>query len=251
MNRFIHGVVRAVAETFDLPGPILEVGSFQVPGQEEIAELRALFAGRPYTGIDVRPGPGVNLVGDVEDLPLPDASAGTVLALNTFEHVPRFWRGFAEIARVLKPDGALLVSCPFFFRIHNYPGDYWRLTPMALELLLDDYPSKILGWHGAKNRPAEVWALAFKPERNRISDEQFDRYRTRLKQYAREPLSWKRRWGYGLASLFVGRKPFAPYLDQNRWETVCRNPDVHLYPVRRGSPTPLAKPDVVGTLRVP
>ena len=39
MNRFLNGVARAFAETFDLPGPILEIGSYQVPGQEEIADL--------------------------------------------------------------------------------------------------------------------------------------------------------------------------------------------------------------------
>ena len=40
MNRFLHGVARAAAETFELPGPVLEIGSYLVPGQEEIADLR-------------------------------------------------------------------------------------------------------------------------------------------------------------------------------------------------------------------
>src|SRR5262249_7540605 len=153
MNHFLNGVARALIETFDLPEPILEIGSYQVAGQEEIADLRGMFPGRSYTGLDVRPGPGVDVVGDVENLSFPDASFGTVVALSTFEHVPRFWRGFAEIARVLRPDGALLVACPFFFRIHNFPNDYWRFTPEALELLLEDYPSKIIGWHGTRHRP--------------------------------------------------------------------------------------------------
>ena len=34
MNHFLNGVARAVAETFDLPEPILEVGSYKVEGQE-------------------------------------------------------------------------------------------------------------------------------------------------------------------------------------------------------------------------
>src|SRR5215471_18498684 len=76
MNRFLHGVARAVAETFDLPEPIVEIGSYQVPGQEQIAELRGLFPGKEYIGIDVRPGPGVDLVEDVQALTLPDASVG-------------------------------------------------------------------------------------------------------------------------------------------------------------------------------
>ena len=57
MNRILHGVARAVAETFDLPEPLLEIGSYQVPGQEHVADLRSLFAGKEYLGIDARPGP--------------------------------------------------------------------------------------------------------------------------------------------------------------------------------------------------
>src|SRR5262245_44236115 len=87
MNRYLHGVARALAETFDLPGPVLEIGSYQVPGQEAIADLRPLFPDKPFTGLDARPGPGVDLVADVECLPYPDASVGTVVALSTFEHV--------------------------------------------------------------------------------------------------------------------------------------------------------------------
>src|SRR5262245_20041423 len=102
MNHFLHGMARAVAETFDLPGPIVEIGSYQVEGQEAIADLRRLFRGKHYLGLDCRTGPGVDLVADVEDLPQPDASVGTVIAMNTFEHVPHFWRGFEEIRRVLK-----------------------------------------------------------------------------------------------------------------------------------------------------
>ncbi len=43
-----------------------------------------------------------------------------------------------------------------------------RSTPEALELLLADYPSKIVGWHGPAERPANVWALAFREGRPAI-----------------------------------------------------------------------------------
>ena len=74
MNQFLHGVARAVAETFDLAGPVLEVGSYKVKGQEEIGDLRPLFKGKNYLGIDMRPGPGVDQVADVEALPFRDGS---------------------------------------------------------------------------------------------------------------------------------------------------------------------------------
>ncbi len=222
MNRFIHGMVRAVAETFDLAGPVLEIGSYQVAGQEDVSDLRPLFPGREYLGVDARPGPGVDLVADVENLPLADGSAGTVLALNTFEHVPRFWRGFEEIRRVLRPDGALLVSCPFYFHIHSYPSDYWRFTPEALKVLLADYPHKLVGWHGPTKRPANVWALAFREGRPAPTPEQLRRYRAMMARHAREPLPWARRARYAVGRLLFGGGPFAPYLDCERWETECQ-----------------------------
>lgn len=223
MNYFLQGVARAVAETFELPGPILEIGSYQVVGQEDIANLRSLFPGRDYLGIDIRPGPGVDQVADVEALPLADSSFGTIIAMNTFEHVARFWRGFAEIQRVLRPDGALLVSCPFYFHIHSYPSDYWRFTPQALQVLLEDYPHRIVGWHGPAKRPAGVWAVAFREQHPPISEAQFARYRELVGRYAREPLSWGRRLRYRVGRCLFGRGPFAPYLDRDQWETECLN----------------------------
>jgi SAM-dependent methyltransferase len=223
MNRFIHGVVRAIVESFPLPEPVLEIGSYQVEGQEEVAELRSLFPGRDYLGVDMRPGPGVDLVADVEALPQPDASVGTVLALNTFEHVPHFWRGFDEIHRVLRPDGALVVSCPFHFHIHAYPSDYWRFTPEALEVLLEKYPSRVLGWHGPPRRPVGVWAVAFREARPPVTAEQFERYRRLVAAYAREPLDWRRRLRYTVGRWLCGSRPFAPYLQHERWESECRN----------------------------
>ena len=68
-----------------LPEPIVEFGSMQVePGQPN--DLRRLFAGRDFTGTDMRPGPGVDRVEDLRALTYPDASVGTALCLDTLEH---------------------------------------------------------------------------------------------------------------------------------------------------------------------
>jgi SAM-dependent methyltransferase len=221
MNQFLHGVARAISETFTLPEPIVEIGAYQVAGQEEVANLRSLFPGRDYIGVDMRPGPGVDCVADVEDLPLGDGSAGTIISFNTFEHVRRFWLGFEELHRVLRPGGVLIVSCPFHFHIHNFPHDYWRFTPAAFEFLLERYPSKIIGWHGAAKRPASIWAAAFREGRPPISPEQYGRYRQLMTKYAQEPASLSRSLRYRLASLLCGRGPFAPYLDRARWDSAC------------------------------
>lgn len=222
MNRFLNGVVRAAAGAFRLPGPVLEIGSFQVRGQEEIADLRPFFPDTPYLGVDARPGPGVDEIADVEDLPYPDGSFGTVLALNTFEHVRRFWRGFDEVSRVLRPGGVLVVTAPFYFHIHAHPGDYWRFTPDALDVLLEGYPHRLLGWQGPAKRPAHVWAVAFREGAAPPAADDLARFRALVGRHAREPLPWGRRLRYGLGRWLCGRGPFAPYLDRERWEIEWR-----------------------------
>src|SRR5262245_863847 len=135
MTPFLNGVARAMVAAFAPKGPILEVGSYQVPGQSELINLRGQFPGESnYTGIDIGHGPGVHSGASVEHLPFPDEAFGCVLAFNTFEHVQRFWVGFEEVFRVLRPDGMLLMSVPFHFRIHHHPSDYWRFTPEALDV---------------------------------------------------------------------------------------------------------------------
>lgn len=217
MNRFLHGVARAAFETFDLPGPILEIGSYQVAGQEALADLRRYFPGKPYVGLDIRHGPGVDRVGSVEELPFPDRSFGSVIAMSTFEHVRHFWRGFAEVKRVLRRDGVFLVSCPFHFHIHAYPSDYWRFTPEAFKLLLEDYPTKLIGWHGPVDRPANVWALAMGEEHPGVTSEAEAEYRRLLAVHAREPMSPIRKLRYRLGRLLCGRRPFAPWLLREQW----------------------------------
>ncbi len=144
--------------------------------------------------------------------------------MSTFEHVPRFWRGFDEIYRVLRPDGVLFVSCPFYFHIHSYPSDYWRFTPEALGVLLEDYPSRIVGWHGPSRRPVNVWAVAFREKHPPVTAAQFARYRSLLAAYGKQPLRWGRQLRYRLGRLLCGNRPFGPYLDQEKWETRCQPP---------------------------
>jgi SAM-dependent methyltransferase len=238
MNGFLHGVARASVEALDLTGPVLEIGSYQIPGQEPIADLRGLFPGQRYLGLDCRPGRGVDVIADAEDLPYPDGSFGTVIALSTFEHVPRFWKAFEEAHRVLRPDGALLVASPFYFHLHDHPRDFWRFSPDALDLLLESYPSRVIGWHGPASRPANVWAVAFREERRFLTPAQHAHYQALLRQHARMPLPWLRRLRLGLGALLFGHGHFAPYLLREQWQTRCRNRRV------RKKPAPASHPAV-------
>ncbi len=154
--------VRLIAETFDCPGPIYEFGSMQVEGQEDYANLRGFFASRSYVGCDMRPGLGVDRVEDVSRMTLPDGAAGTVLGIETFEHVFEVRRAFDEVFRILKPGGLFVLTMPLNFRIHAYPDDYWRMTPSCLRRMLELYAGRLVGWQGHGAFPHSVMALAVK-----------------------------------------------------------------------------------------
>jgi SAM-dependent methyltransferase len=153
---------RVVTETFDCPGPIFEFGSYQVEGQVDYADLRALFRGKDYVGCDMRAGPGVDRVEDVSAIGLPDASAGTVLCIETFEHVFEVRRAFDEVFRILKPGGLFVITSPLNFRIHGYPDDYWRMTPNCLRRMLEPYAARLTGYQGYHKFPHSVMGLGLK-----------------------------------------------------------------------------------------
>jgi SAM-dependent methyltransferase len=69
---------------------------------------------------------------DGNRLPFEDGSFDTVINIQVLEHTPRPRQLVAEMARVLKKDGALILAAPFSFRLHEEPHDYFRYSPHGL-----------------------------------------------------------------------------------------------------------------------
>ena len=99
------------------------------------------FAGRVahHYVLDVAPAPSVDVVGDGRRMPFSEASMDVVLITQVLEHVPEPVAVIAEIRRILKPGGTLLLSVPSIFPQHGAPGDYWRYMPQGLEFILRDF----------------------------------------------------------------------------------------------------------------
>lgn len=96
-----------------------------------------------YTGADIAPSPGVSMVlTDPYVIPLPDNSVDFVLSGQMLEHCEYFWRTFAEMVRVLKPDGYIFLIAPSAGPIHNYPVDCYRYYPDSYRAL-----AKLTGCH--------------------------------------------------------------------------------------------------------
>lgn len=162
MRRNTRSLVEIASQTLRLPEPIVEIGSYQVAGQEAAVDLRPLFRGREFIGCDQRPGPGVDRVEDVHALSFGSGSAGTVIMLDTLEHVRDCHRAMAEVYRVLKPDGVAIATSVMDFFIHEYPSDYWRFTPEAFKLLFRPFGQYLVGFQGNPEKPHTVFAIGVK-----------------------------------------------------------------------------------------
>jgi SAM-dependent methyltransferase len=68
-------------------------------------------------------------------LPFRDGSFDTVLSVQVLEHTPQPQLLIDEMARVLAPDGLLILTAPFQFRLHEQPYDFFRYSPHGLRTL--------------------------------------------------------------------------------------------------------------------
>ena len=90
-----------------------------------------------YLPLDTEGGaPYHMIIGDVQAMPLPDACCDSVGCSEVLEHLPRPEDAVAELARVLRPGGTLVLSVPFLSRLHEEPHDYFRYTSHGLRVLL-------------------------------------------------------------------------------------------------------------------
>ena len=183
MNKSIKAFVRSCAETLPIQEPIYEFGSLQVPEQEGFADLRPMFPGRKFIGADMRQGPGVDIVLDLAKIDLPAECAGTVLLLETVEHVEYVSKALEEVYRIIKPGGILVMSSRLDFPIHAYPNDYWRFTPEAFKSLLKLFGWSYVGYAGKKSFPHSIIGVGFKDP-----VPAFDRgtFQARMEQWSRD-----------------------------------------------------------------
>ena len=162
MREFLKNFVQLAVNHMQFPEPIFEFGALQVKGQGGFADLRPLFQGKKYIGCDMREGIGVDRVLNLHHIELPDESVGSVISLDTLEHVEYPHRAMEEIHRVLKPGGIVLISSVMKFPIHNFPFDYWRFTPEGFRSVLKPFESSFVGIAGEESFPHTVVGIGFK-----------------------------------------------------------------------------------------
>jgi SAM-dependent methyltransferase len=119
----------------DIQGHLLDVGCGTKP-------YRSLFKVESYRGLDIdspitRDRAVADDFYDGARFPYQDRSFDSVLCNQVLEHVFNPDEFLAEIYRVLKPSGKLLLTVPFVWDEHEQPYDYARYSSFGLKALLE------------------------------------------------------------------------------------------------------------------
>lgn len=186
MRPHVADFVVEAARVLRTPGPVVEIGARPAEGQEDSMELRRLFPQEQYIGCDIQPGPRVDRIEDVHCLSFEDESVGTVLALDTLEHVRDPIRAVQEIHRVLGQDGVLLMSSVMCFPIHAHPSDYWRFTPEGFAQLLAPFPSSLVMTLGWELMPETVFGVGMKSSEPELTPNTFPETSRRSAEWGRD-----------------------------------------------------------------
>src|SRR3954451_22937683 len=104
------------------------------PEQHEAVEVSGSDrAGLPWKSYASLQYPEFDLCGDQ----LPDRAYDVVICEQVLEHVPDLTKAVANLRKLCRPGGRILVSTPFLVKIHGHPDDYWRLTSSGVRVLLE------------------------------------------------------------------------------------------------------------------
>jgi SAM-dependent methyltransferase len=85
-----------------------------------------------------------DIVGDIQNLPLPNESQEALICNAILEHVENPIKAVQELYRVLMPGGLCFMYVPFLYYYHaekGYYGDYWRFTDDGIRSMCKSFSS--------------------------------------------------------------------------------------------------------------
>jgi SAM-dependent methyltransferase len=164
-------ILRALRQALpDLSGTVLDCGCGISPYKPVL--LSKPSAVTAYIGLDLKSEIKLasytqrpDLEWDGTTIPLPAESVGSAIATEVLEHCKDPTHILSELQRVLKPEGAVFLTVPFLWPLHNNPYDEYRYTPFALERHLREAGFERIrigalgGWDAALAAMLGLWVI--------------------------------------------------------------------------------------------
>jgi SAM-dependent methyltransferase len=127
MQKITRKNLRPFLEKHATTKEVLEIGGGSRDGNHTYSDL---FPNRHTFDIDEQRQP--DTVGDAHAMPFADSSYECILCTEVLEHLHSPWLAIAEMQRVLKPGGELILTTRFVYPLHDTPHDYYRYTEYGL-----------------------------------------------------------------------------------------------------------------------
>jgi SAM-dependent methyltransferase len=124
-------LIKSAFPGFFAGGRVLEIGSLDINGS-----VRSHFAAQEYIGLDVGPGPGVDVVCQGQNYDAQDGTFDVVVSCETMEHNPYWRETLANMLRLCRPGGLVLITCATTGRPEHGTR---RTTPKDAPLIEWDY----------------------------------------------------------------------------------------------------------------
>jgi SAM-dependent methyltransferase len=138
LSKFIAEISPQVA------GKILEIGG--TPKDKDFYELNP---GTSYQVLNIEPGLGVDIVGDVHDSSIINSDTfDSIIIFNVLEHCYAPWIAVENIYKWLKPGGKCFAMVPSSIRLHATPKDYWRPLPDGFSWIFRNFSQQKLYVYG-------------------------------------------------------------------------------------------------------
>lgn len=190
-------------------GWLLDLGCGEQPHRDLFSHVEH------YIGLDLPASGPADVYGDGMALPFQDAVFNMVLCSQVLEHVPEPSGLMAEVARVLKPGGTLLLTAPQTWGLHMEPHDFYRYTKYGLCYLTEKNGLRVI----EVTPTCGLWATLVQ----RLVDTLTHTYAVRRSQWVIQLLSLLLApilmVGYGLDKLFGKQGDTLDYV------LVARKPD--------------------------
>ncbi|MDO8539354.1 MAG: hypothetical protein Q7S40_02855 [Opitutaceae bacterium] len=129
-SRFLEHLKRLPA------GTVLEIGS---RARSAITRREQIPPHLAYVGMDILPGPNVDVVGDAHELAslLGRGRFSAAFSFSVFEHLAMPWKVALELNHVLAVGGLVYTSTHQTWPVHEEPWDFWRFSSTSWQTLFN------------------------------------------------------------------------------------------------------------------
>jgi SAM-dependent methyltransferase len=125
--------------------PVLEIGPMQkkwTPLEKYFVDTKNFFESKniEYISNDIDKNSNSQIICDLLDINnhIENGSIGTIIALEVLEHISQILKVCDVFCRLLKPNGKIYITTPYYFYHHSPFPDYWRVSHDGLKLLFEE-----------------------------------------------------------------------------------------------------------------